>query len=274
MRPDINTNRSGTCFAWSSFLTKAFTVISWLKGLTYEPATTEKIARNSTKSISLASPARAKTRNFVVGFANFRFSTYELQPKFRCWICEFSFHYVRTPTEISLLDLRSFVSLRTNPNRNFVAGFANFRFITYEPATTEKIARNSTKSISLASPARAKTRNFVVGFANFRFSTYELQPKFRCWICEFSFHYVRTPTEISLLDLRIFVSLRTNPNRNFVAGFANFRPAFEFSCGSAKFLRNFGRKITPFPPKFRRNFERTITEIRRNSFAFFLHSTV
>ena len=26
-------NRSETCFAWSSFLTKAFTIISWLKGL-------------------------------------------------------------------------------------------------------------------------------------------------------------------------------------------------------------------------------------------------
>ena len=33
MCPDINMNRSRTCFAWSSFLTKAFTVISWLKGL-------------------------------------------------------------------------------------------------------------------------------------------------------------------------------------------------------------------------------------------------
>ena len=70
--------------------------------------------------------------------------------------------------------------------------------------------------------------------------------------------YVRTPTEmllfdlrifgsvrtnsneISLLDLRIFVSVRTNSNRNFVVRFANFRPAFEFSCGSAKFLRKFG----------------------------------
>ena len=30
--PDITTNRRGTCLAWSSCFTKAFTVRSWVKG--------------------------------------------------------------------------------------------------------------------------------------------------------------------------------------------------------------------------------------------------
>ena len=54
-----------------------------------------------------------------------------------------------------------------------------------------------------------------------------------------------------------------NSNPNFVVRLANFRAAqqnlFEIGAEKSHF--------------FLRNFERTITEFRRNLFAFFLHST-
>ena len=143
-------------------------------------------------------------------------------------------------------------------------------------ATNEKIARNSTKSIShdffstaffaVASPvqewlqlrfsSRASDATKLEKFASLAWAENRSCGRgFRITIFRF-----KALLHCEMLSSSIFVSVRTNSNRNFVVRFANFHPAFEFSCGSVKFLWNFSGKITPFPPKFQENNNRNLTK--------------
>ena len=86
-------------------------------------------------------------------------------------------------------------------------------------------ASDATKLEKIASPARAEIAGVAAAFRLFRITIFRLKALLHCEMLSSSiFVSVRTNSNRNfVVDLRIFVSVRTNSNRNLVVRFANFR---------------------------------------------------